>query len=541
MLVYANSLEFIGPHASNAGFRAIGAWLKEHLGYGLRPEELKSSGEHEGDREHGGAWLRIDASREMHPQLFSWTLKHPDGAVRGRQWITEIGLQLDGELAKATCVVKTDNSSVLIDAPTSVARPRVIGYLVRNVREYTDTEFVSSVPSLSIKTVGHDVYSYKALAADIERADREYPIVVVSPTYEMKYLLDIEWSVSQLIGLAQLVVVSEGYDRYEMEQSLGGRYGAWAGALNIIEVSRGRTSPASRLFREADLLAWADSHRGRAARLTAFVTAQTNVPLLRKRIRPEGVRLRSTRLKLKSSFEGAVASQEKSYNDQVEQALLMAVAANSESERLRAELSQAHATLQRIEGALEDERETTAKMRYQLSNAKPKDASVFRMGADERLDCLLKLACQGDEPRAAQCLEVITKVFGDCCTVLPEARKSAEEQASFGHGRRLLEMLVRLVTEYRGEIMKGGDNLARQVFTPKEYAATESESVLNNPTLRRRRIFMYRGTEVEMFRHLKIGVNNNERDMIRVHFYWDPEERLIVIGHCGSHLPISSR
>ena len=110
----------------------------------------------------------------------------------------------------------------------------------------------------------------------------------------------------------------------------------------------------------------------------------------------------------------------------------------------------------------------------------------------------------------------------------------------FIHGRDLLDLLLRLVTLYRDRLLDGGDSKARQVFGKSEYAAKESESVMTNKTMRRQRTFEYDGTQVEMFRHLKIGVDDDPTRTIRVHFRWDADRQKIVIGYCGEHLPVSS-
>jgi len=39
-----------------------------------------------------------------------------------------------------------------------------------------------------------------------------------------------------------------------------------------------------------------------------------------------------------------------------------------------------------------------------------------------------------------------------------------------------------------------------------------------------------------MMKHLKIGVKDSPVETIRVHFEWFPEQKKIVIGHCGPHL-----
>ena len=88
--------------------------------------------------------------------------------------------------------------------------------------------------------------------------------------------------------------------------------------------------------------------------------------------------------------------------------------------------------------------------------------------------------------------------------------------------------------------MERGDNEARKVFGQSEYSAKESETVMGNKAMRRKRTFDYEGEPVEMFRHLKIGVDEDVARTIRVHFHWDAEREKIVIGYCGEHLPVSS-
>jgi hypothetical protein len=101
-------------------------------------------------------------------------------------------------------------------------------------------------------------------------------------------------------------------------------------------------------------------------------------------------------------------------------------------------------------------------------------------------------------------------------------------------------MLRRLVTDYRAKLLLGGDDGARKVFGKNEYAAKESETVMKSKDLRGLRTFSYEDSDLEMFRHLKIGADDNIGKTIRVHFHWDAERKKIVIGYCGKHLPIAS-
>ena len=123
---------------------------------------------------------------------------------------------------------------------------------------------------------------------------------------------------------------------------------------------------------------------------------------------------------------------------------------------------------------------------------------------------------------------------------MDSAHASARKMTLFAHGRDLLGLLRKLVTTYRDRLMDGGDTKARFVFGRDHYAAKESKLVMGSKDMRRQRTFEYDGKQEEMFRHLKIGVREDPRETIRVHFHWDAPRRKIVIGHCGEHLPVPS-
>ena len=93
MLVYANHLRVQGTDAEWAVFKAIGGWLKEQLGFGLHPDQLKHDGEYSGYRNDQRSRLRIHGCYHGEPALCAWVLKHAAEDVRGRQWIVEVGVK----------------------------------------------------------------------------------------------------------------------------------------------------------------------------------------------------------------------------------------------------------------------------------------------------------------------------------------------------------------------------------------------------------------------------------------------------------------
>lgn len=544
MLVYANHLSFSGPSAESAALKAVGAWVKQQLGLskGLHPDQLTNDGgEHTGYRGDSRSWLKIYAADQETPKLYAWVLKVQDNTVRGRQWVVELGLKTNHDHAELSCVTRTEDQSTLIDEPVSASQPRVIPYLVKNIGETADTKFNGSVAGLSLKTVGEDPASYRGLLAEIERQERDYPIVLVSPTTEGDYLLDIDWLQKALFGLAQVVQVATDFDSFQMEEVLGRQWSAWNGAVNVIHTPARSGYVRGRFFLTREIESWGDTPNQRISHILSWVTANTNIPNLRNRIRPEGVaRLRDRRhlnaVRQRSSQLGTeqlraeleTASKLEQENSEWIKALEM------ENERLDSEIREANAKIEEAEQNLWGREATITALKEQLRNA------GATTSVESEVDFLVSLAARGDEPTPRECLEVLQNHFSDKCVILESAKKSAEEMNRFAKGRKLLGLLVRLVTDYRSALMERGDSEARKCFGAKEFAATESETVTKNRSMRAARTFPYKDNDIEMFRHLKIGIDDDESKTIRVHFHWDNDDQRIIIGYCGTHLPVAS-
>lgn len=121
--------------------------------------------------------------------------------------------------------------------------------------------------------------------------------------------------------------------------------------------------------------------------------------------------------------------------------------------------------------------------------------------------------------------------------ILPSAWKSTQEiPCEFSDGVRVFKLIARLVASYVDKSFSGKD--PSQFFTPNEYSAFESETTKNSIEAMRSRTFYYKGRELLMNSHLKIGVSRDKKKTLRIHFAFDKEEDAIVIGWCGEHLPL---
>jgi hypothetical protein len=154
-----------------------------------------------------------------------------------------------------------------------------------------------------------------------------------------------------------------------------------------------------------------------------------------------------------------------------------------------------------------------------------------------RLLATLQAQAAGQRPR--QILELIEELCPGSLVVLDSAWKSADAAAGFERGDRLFALLWKLATAYRQARLAGqSDHVGIEVFGPKGFAARESAGVEANANAMRWRLFSYRGQEVPMLQHLKIGVKDSVNRTLRLHFHWDGDSGQVVIGHCGAHLPV---
>lgn len=538
MLVYANELDIVGANPALQVLRAVSGWLSEKLDQRFVIRDITKPGEFSGGSPRG--WVRIDRASGEGFALYSWIMKHPDATVRGRQWVTELGLK-DDESGGAhfSCVVYTEEQSILVSDPVQASRPRVVNFVINNVEKEDGVAFAPGSIGSLLKSVGEDTDSYRGLLANIDDKARSYPLVLVSPDNDGRYYIDPRRLQKALFGLAQVVAIDPGFNSYEMSDVIGKEYSAWAGALNIIRTPHRDGRVFSQFILPRDFPIEADTAHKKECFVLGQVSHNTNIPRQKNRVRPEGVRV----LAAKQRLQRRIAELSEKPDDSLREELGLVY---EELEDLSAQMQQAQQekdslelTLLEREEAIQDlERKARESAYFQSQKSDPQDATTA--GESIPLD-LLEIASNNRSPSPEQCLNVLAKLYPRRLVVLPSAVQSAQEASGFAQGRRLLDMLNRLVTDYLPEYLSGGDVQARSTFTNNEFAATESDTVAKNRKYRSYRIFEFEGKEIEMLKHLKVGVADDPNSTIRVHFEVDQSSQRIIVGHCGSHLPLPGR
>lgn len=535
MQVYANSFTIEGPGAYRAVVGAIHGWLKRILDMDLTLQDITKAGEYSNKYNELHPWLRSYVSTDGSPALYAWRLKHTDSRVLGRQWITEIGLTVTDNIIDFSCSVFTEELSTLVTDKIDATRPRVISYILKNIASTPDASVAKGAPGINIKYISTED-DFRALKNEIEREEREYPIVLVSSTRENSYLINIEHLQDALFGLAQIVVTEPQFNSYDMEEILGRSWSAWDGAINIIQTIRRNGRIHGKLLLSETILELGEKQAERVSYILALVTHTTNVPRLRNRLRPEVVSQTALRRRLESQTKLSTSDP-----DLLKQEIAMLWREVEELEGVNSQtLSKLDASeLSRIE--LEEQIEDLdQRLRQQEYKSRALQNGSNSTAEETDLSYLFDFATKIDQPSPYDCLEFISKAFPEKSEILDSAWRSARGMPHFQNGRRLLRMLITLMTKYHEAIQAGGDNAAKGIFSTDEYSATESETVTSSKSLSSKRRFLRRDNEIEMFRHLKIGKADNIALTLRVHFEWIAAEKKIVIGYCGEHLPIAS-
>jgi hypothetical protein len=536
--VYANSFSVVGSEAHLTVLRSIHGWLKQITQAAFSVSDITRNNEFTSDTQNGFRWwLRSYVSADSKPELYAWRLKHSDIQVTGRQWIVELGLKVDDSTGlEFSCSVFTEEQSTLVRNHIDATRPRVIKYVLDNVAQSDNAQIAKETPGVGVKRIGTQTSDYFALKVEIERKNRDFPLILVSPTIDGKYLVDTNRLQEALFGLAQVVEIAPEFDSFEMEENLGKVWSAWRGAINILQTPRSNGYVHGSLLRATEIETIGEGQSERVSHILARVTHNTNVPRLRNRIRPEGVMqlaLKRRLLERKSSIES------NSTDLLAENTALWQELERQEENYLTLEKARDAAEIRVME--LEDKNQ---ELDDQLRGLEYKAKAMRNVGIESDstpdINFLFEIASQATPPSAEDCLKAIKLAYPKKCEILDSAWQSSRAMNSFQNGRRLLSLLRRLITEYASEIENGGDVKARMIFSSEEYSANESETVEKSPTLSAKRRFVYAGNTIDMFKHLKIGKADNLAHTLRVHFAWIAKEKKIVIGHCGEHLPIAS-
>jgi len=470
---------------------------------------------------------KFDAAAPSYPFIFSTELSHGDDQVPGRLWTTGIGIrQLAADKpVECTFLLRTDEASARVQTPIQVTRPRIVLDVVAQCQPVGET------PGLRVKLL--DESSASAFLSEVEREGRNNPIVVISPKRDGTYLVQPERMQSLLVGIADVVKVAPGVDTFELEKVLGRRYGAWGGALNVLyraKLGRSGVYCDNSLYLPEKLMDLAEEGVNLDSEILSAVTHQTNVPASWRHI-SLGVVAQAV---LRAQLANAVANA-KLKDDGSEYIQLLEDAMDQLSDK-DLSIKELQDQVQERDGRITELESNVQGLKYSLAGARQTAIASDDEGWEviQPLRDAISALIDGD-PSLEQSLSIIQTLFPDRIVVLDSAFSSARESESFLYGKKAFDFLWKLAIGYWPAMATGvGDSEGYKVFGPKNYAQNEGSALTSDG--KRRRIFDYKGRDILMEKHLKIGFKDSVAETLRVHFEWVDADKVLVVGHCGKHL-----
>jgi hypothetical protein len=122
--------------------------------------------------------------------------------------------------------------------------------------------------------------------------------------------------------------------------------------------------------------------------------------------------------------------------------------------------------------------------------------------------------------------------------VLPRATREIERKGSVCMIERLSQALL-LLKEVYVPMRRGGGPRRSEFDNACRLLALEEASCFRNKNDAKsfpEYYVIYKGEKRLMDRHLKYGISTDLREMFRVYFFWDDEDKVVVIGSMPDHL-----
>ena len=528
MLVYGTRLWFTSDEELGRPLDVVTRWLSRKVGRQLTVGPFLGGVDRTFDGAHR---IRCVSTIDQYPKVLGICYTHPDAQVWGRQWTTEIGFRRIGPDSDLECTVllSTDEISSRVAAPVQVSRPGLVTELARRCKISPATQG-TSVHTLDDE--GGEAFRHVVLDPK-----RTYSIVVLSADKQDKYLADIHQLGSLVLGLADVVKILPGTDTFWLARVVGKDFVPYNGAVKLIypAVRRLEGAPVpTRLITTEDATRLAAAGTLMDTEILSLIVHRSNLPLSRAHIGIQTARdLQIQRTLFQKRQEAAQSGDTAEYAKFLEELVT----------ELELKIQSQAGSVQALEKLVGTQDDNERQLRYDVERL---TLQLQQSGRSERLapsaperDAVIAsvAATSHKGPSPEQALTIIEFFFLDRIVILDNAWESAHASLRFKHGRKLLDLLLTLATEYWSELALGSpDSEARKVFGTS-YAAQESERVARNPEARARRTFSFRGEKYEMMKHLKIGTKDSASETIRVHFEWIPGDQLIVIGYCGEHIP----
>lgn len=515
---------------------------------GVDPAWKRENLEGEVIRLSGDFGLRLDIRNS--DDVWRLRFQHKDSRTEGTSWVNLVRLMRlpNGGTQVKHAVIRNTGAGSQRPAPASV--PRILRELLHNQP--------NPAPWLDFKGTANAVDG-EGLHAFVEQVllnpERTMPVVFLSRAARAggTYSLDPDALARALDGLA--VVYAQAFEDQRMLTCAL----LAAGATEEDAKSLSCFDGGARLYRTG-FAANSDRHShplwtrakleikpepSRIRTITSSVVSQTvpqRVPQGFSRIIEDFDLEQSRLLDERMAIQGDLVRQleaKTAHIQALEDALIQSrteaaaiPALQKKNQDLDAQFTEALHEIERLEQDLEERRQEVGRLKIKIESQI--DPTPIPAVQDHR-DLLEGLLDEKWVPVSAS-LRILQALFPDRLEVLPNGYKTADT-CTFQYPKKAKEMLTKLATRYYDDLLTAGDAQAAKVFGD-DYSPFESDNLSKEG--QRARTFTRNGKDYLMTAHLKQthGHSKAANNVLRIHFYWVAEEKKILIGHVGAHLPL---
>jgi len=493
----------------------------------------------------GGEWRAPKVSRlfaktercvgqgsDLAPQWWAIRFEHPDGEVSVRQWRTDIGIAVnEGRLAFSLSTIHWLQAGFIGREPLepTPTAPRIISDVL-NSKSWTaqsGSERLRTTPFL-LRDASPEV-----LLPHLEDPNRSCPLVLLAKDFATGNSLIDPRRLTRLLAGAAVVWESESsWIDKELEQRLGKTFSCWNGMVRAYQPRVNIKSPS-----DARRHRYFDKHD-----IETLGVAKVEELLVRGIVR----RSRSIGFSGITTIEDVHAKQAQTrFADELKRAARgsqeWTTLLEQEVERMTAMVKAKDEEIVFLQEYGEDAdelRNEVARLRFEHGQAlaRAQEAESVRSALAAQTSLLRNLDRLPSS--VPEVLELIEKIYPDRIAFTDRARESAKNatlrnpdiawRCLRSMSTVLYELHFQQKLPFRDVIQRFRDS------TGFELTIGESETTRKHKKLGPLRKTLYKGEAIDVSPHVKHGTSPG--NILRVHYYAHPQEKLLVVGHCGDHL-----
>ena len=475
----------------------------------------------------------IGQGDDLAPQSWAIRFEHPDSQIGVRQWRTDIGITVsDGNrvVFSLSTIHWLQAGYIGQEPPEPIpTAPRIVSDVLncKSWAAHSGSEKLETIPFLLRDG------NAKVLVLHLEDIKRTCPIVLVAKDFATGESLVDPRRLARLLAGAAVVWESESsWVDKELEQTLNRAFSCWNGMVRVyqsrVNLKSTSDSRRHRYFDKDDIETLGVAKveellvRGvvRRSRPTSFSGVAT----------VEDVQAKQAQTRFAEELKRAVRGSQE-WTSLLEQ----------EVERLTSSIKDKDAEIGLLQEYGEDAdelRDEVARLKYEHGQAlgRAQEAESVRSALAAQAALLRNL--DHLPSTVSEVAELIGKVYPDRIVFTDKALESTKDSSlknptvAWACLRSMATVLYDLHFQqklpFREVAQKFRDS------TGFELAVGESETTKKRKKLGAMRRDYYKGEEIDISPHVKHGTSPG--NVLRVHYYVHPKDRLLVVGHCGDHL-----